>query len=221
MKKLYLVSIFAVLLSFFATAQKSVSEATIVYDISVLKSDNPKISSALEGATLSLYLKGNESKSEMKSKLGREADVYNSATGNGFILKDYSGQKLMITLNKSNWIQKNSFYSGLKFNIEDYPKTIAGYKVKRASAVLPSGKEFIVYFSPEINLSNKSYNNAFPQLNGLPIQYELESGNVLFRYMLKSFTTDNVTDSEFDKPKADYRVMTYDESQRLKIGNPK
>ena len=222
MKKCAIATIFLFLISFLnASAQKPFNEGTLIYNISVTSSENSKVVSALEGATLNVYLKGTESRGEMVSKLGKEAGVYNSSTGSGFILKDYSGQKLMITMNKSNWDQKNNFYHSLKFKIEDYNGTIAGYKVKKATAMLADGKEFIVYFAPDIIISNKSYNNSFPQLNGLPVQYQLESGNITFKYVLKSISTDAVSNSVFDKPKSDYRVMTYEESQQLKSGLPK
>lgn len=221
MKKGLTFTFYLVLLSFFnAYAQKAVNEGSFIYNISVSSSENSKVVEALDGATLNIFLKGNQSRGEMLSKLGKEAGVFNSSSGLGFILKDYSGQKLMITMNNSNWEQKSSFYHSLKFKIEDYSGTIAGYKVKKATATLSNGKQFIVYFTPDITLSNKSYNNSFPQLNGLPVQYELESGNITFKYVLKSVSTDPVSSSLFEMPKADYRVMTYEESQQLKTGIP-
>lgn len=204
-----------------AKAQRAMNEGTLIYNISVSSSENNKVASALDGATLNIYLKGNQSRGEMLSKLGKEAGVYNSTSGTGFILKDYSGQKLMITMDKKNWEKKNHFYSSLKFKVEDYNGTMSGYKVKKATASLPTGKDFIVYFTPDVTLSNKTYNNAFPQLNGLPVQYELESGNITFKYVLKSVSSEPVNSSLFEMPKSDYRVMTYDESQQLKTGIPK
>ena len=222
MKKGLIFTFFLILVNFFnADAQKAMNDGTLIYNISVSSTENSQVVSALDGATLNIYLKGNQSRGEMLSKLGKEAGVYNASSGTGFILKDYSGQKLMITMNKSNWNQKSDFYHSLKFKIEDYSGTIAGYKVKKATATLSNGKEFIVFFTPEITLNNKSYNNSFPQLNGLPVQYELESGNITFKYTLKSVSTDSVNPSMFEIPKSDYRVMTYEESQQLKNGIPK
>ncbi len=217
--------VFTFLLVVFAllnvNAQKTMNEGTIIYDISVSSANNSKTVAALNGATLNIYLKDNQSRGDMTSKLGKESGVYNASTGIGFILKDYSGQKLMITMNKRNWEQKSNFYHSLKFKIEEYSGTISGYKVKKATSTLANGKEFTVYFTTDIILGNKTYNNSFPQLNGLPVQYELESGDITFKYTLKSLSSETVNASFFEMPKADYRVMTYEESQQLKTGIPK
>ncbi|MEO5966965.1 MAG: hypothetical protein ABIP68_06440 [Ferruginibacter sp.] len=217
--------VFAFLLTVFAVinvnAQKAMNEGTIIYDISVSSANNSKSVAALDGATLNVYLKDNQSRGDMISKLGKESGVYNSSTGIGFILKDYSGQKLMITMNKKNWEQKSNFYNSLKFKVEEYNGTVSGYKVKKATATLASGKIFTVYFTTDITLGNKTYNNSFPQLNGLPVQYELESGDITFKYVLKSVSSEPVNATFFEMPKADYRVMTYEESQQLKTGIPK
>jgi hypothetical protein len=80
-------------------AQKNLTEGSLVYNISVETGSNqPKMADMLDGATTTVYLKGNQSRSEMISGLGSEATIFNASTGNGVILKDYSGQKLMITL---------------------------------------------------------------------------------------------------------------------------
>ena len=84
-------------LSFSSTAQKTLSEGTLVYNMSVeTGSGEPKMADMLDGATTTIYLKGNESRTELVSSLGREATIYDAATGKGVILKDYSGQNLMI-----------------------------------------------------------------------------------------------------------------------------
>src|SRR6188768_2067529 len=89
-------------------AQKVISEGTIVYDI-VIQTGNsePKKGDPLEGATTTVYLKGNNSRTDMISALGKEVTIYNSKTNNAVILKEFSGQKLMITLTKEDWKLKN------------------------------------------------------------------------------------------------------------------
>ncbi len=102
---LFIVCSFLVL---FAQAQKALNEGSLVYNISVeTGSAEPKMADMLDGATTTVYLKGNMSRTEMVSGLGSEATIHNATTGSGVILKDYSGQKLMITLTPQDWENNN------------------------------------------------------------------------------------------------------------------
>ncbi len=204
----------------FSFAQKTVSEGTLVYDI-VIQSGNkePQMADALDGGTVTVYIKGGQSRSDMVSALGKETTIHDTKTGNAVILKEYSGQKLMITLTKENWDQKNKTYSDIKFESSDETKTIAGYSCKKAVAKLPSGKTFQVFYTPELNMSNKEYNATFKNLPGVALEYEYESGTTKYRYTLSKISFEPVPVSKFDFPKAGYRVMTYEENQQMRKGN--
>ena len=199
------------------SAQKQLSEGSLEYDISIAssKSEAP-IANSFNGATLSVFLKPTASRTEMKSNLGSEATMFDSRLGKGVILKEYSGQKLMISMAADNWSEKNKTYENLNFKVSDETIKIREYDCKKAIATLPDGKVFTVYFDPSITILNKKYNNAFAQLPGLPVQYELESGNLTFRYILSRLSYDAVPASKFEMPKSGYRVMTYEENQQLK-----
>ncbi|HMJ46478.1 MAG TPA: hypothetical protein VK498_04070 [Ferruginibacter sp.] len=201
-------------------AQRQITDGVLVYNITIESDKNEApVSNPLNGAVLTQYISLNQSRSEMKSALGTEYTVYNNRTNKGFILKDYSGQKLMITMNSDNWTQKNQFYTNLKFDISDEYFTIGEYKCKKAIAVTADGKNFTVYFTPDIVISNSHYNNAFAQLPGLPVQYKLQSGNISFIYTLNKILYDPVAPSKYEIPKSGYRVMTYEENQQLKRGD--
>lgn len=200
--------------------QKIISEGILQYKISIesTKSENEMVNS-LNGAELTLYLKPTVSRSEMKSTLGMESTVFNIRNGAGFILKEYSGQKLMISMNEENWSQKNRLYENMNFTLANEMFSIAGYQCKKATAILADGKVFTVYFDPSLLISNKKYNNAFFNLPGLPVQYELQSGNLNFKYILSRINYDAVPQSKFEAPKTGFRIMTYEENQQLKKGN--
>ncbi|MEP6712588.1 MAG: hypothetical protein ABJA37_09245 [Ferruginibacter sp.] len=202
-----------------AFGQRQFSEGTITYTISIqsAKAEAP-VSNNLTGAELNLYIKPFQSRSEMKSSLGTETNLYDNKTGKGYILKEYSGQKLMITLSKENWIQKNQWNDNMKFSISDELENVAGYKCKKATGTTSDGRNFTIYFAPDIIISNKKYNNSFEQLPGLPVQYELKSGNLIFKYVLSNISFEPVASAKFDAPKAGFRIMTYEENQQLKKG---
>ncbi|MEO6538672.1 MAG: hypothetical protein ABIT07_11955 [Ferruginibacter sp.] len=211
-------------LIFFATmqycfGQKQLSEGTLTYIISIQSAKNEKpVNSNLNGAELNVYLKPSQSRSEMKSTLGTETNVYDNSVKKGFILKEYSGQKLLISLTKENWAQKNQWNDDMKFVVSEELEKIGDYKCKKAVSSTMDGKSFTVYFAPDIVLSNKKYNNSFEQLPGLPVQYELKSGNLIFTYTLTGLSYEPVSAVKFEAPKTGFRMMTYEENQQLKKG---
>lgn len=208
--------------SFYTTAvfaQKIMNDAVAIYTISIESVNGEKqLSSSLNGATVTIFLTKDKSRSEMVSAPGTETTVFDNKAGKGFILKEYSGQKLMITTTSENWAQKNQINSQLNFETASGNFNIAGYNCKKATATSADGKNYTVYYDPTIVVANKTYNNAFSQLLGMPIQYQLSSGNLLFKYTLNKLTADVLSASKFEAPKAGFRVMTYEENQQLKKG---
>lgn len=202
-----------------ADAQRKFEEGTLVYSIEISSPNpSPALAKSLKNATLTLSLKGDKSRAEMISALGKEVNVYNGKIGKGFILKEYSGQKLMITATRDNWLQKNKKNWDIKFSINDEITTVEGIKCKKATGTLADGKDITVYFDPSTQIVNEDYNNAFPQIPGMPVQYEVNSGNLTFRYSLKSINSNQIPNSLFDAPTSGYRIMTFEENQQLKIG---
>ena len=204
------------MLSVFSYAQKTISEGTITYNISTQSDNKSSQADPLSGATNTIYLKGSLSKTEMVSPLGKETTIYDAKTGSGVILKEYSGQKLMITLTKENWINQNKKFEGIVFINTSETKKIAGYNCTKATAKLKDGSEMIVYYTPEIIINNKEYNQIFKNLSGLAVQYEFENGKLKFKYTLASVDFGPLVVSKFDIPKSGYRIMTYDENRQGK-----
>ena len=196
-------------------SQKTLTEATLMYNMSVeTGSGEPKIADMFDGATTTIYLKGNKSKTELISSLGREATIYDAVSGTGVILKDYSGQKLMITLTATNWAQNNSKYEGIVFQNTGEIQKIAGFTCKKAIAKLKNGESFTVYYTTEVNLENKSYDAQFKTLPGLPVQYEMQTPKLKLKFTLASISYNPIPASEFEIPTSGYRVLTYDETKQ-------
>ncbi len=199
-------------------AQKPFTEALMSYNISIdnAKGEKP-VASALNGAVLTVWITKDKSKTELVSTPGTETTVFDSKADKGFILKEYSGQKLMITMTEENRADKNHTNSNLKFTTDNSTTTIGSYVCKKAVA-MEEGRTYTVYYDPTVALINKDYNNAFPQLPGLPVQYELQSGNLIFKYTLTKYEAATIAPNKFDAPKTGFRVMTYEENQQLKKG---
>ena len=195
-------------------AQKALSEGTLVYNMSVeTGSGEPKMADMLDGATTTIYLKANESRSELISSLGREATIFNASTGKGVMLKDYSGQKLMITLTAKNWEENNKKYEGIVFNNTSETAKISGFNCKKAIAKLNNGTSFTVFYTSDVTVANKSYDAQFKTLPGLPVQYEMQSGKMKLKFTLASISYNSVPASMFEIPTSGYRVLTYEETK--------
>ena len=200
-------------------SQKILNEGLLVYNISIESVKGEKaVGGSLNGAVLSVFLTKDKSRTEMVSTPGTETTVYDASAGKGFILKEYSAQKLMITTTADNWQQKNHINSHLDFKTDNGTQVLNNYTCKKAVAATADGKLYTVYFDPSVTIANKTYNNAFPQLGGLPVRYELQSGNLIFKYDLVKYSTENIYPAKFDAPKTGFRVMSFEENQQLKKG---
>ena len=210
----FILLIFGAFSSVESFSQKNLSEGSLVYNISVeTGSTQPKMADMLDGATTTVYLKGNQSRTEMVSGLGSEATIYNATTGSGVILKDYSAQKLMITLTPEDWSRNNKKYDGITFENTGETAVIDGFDCKKAIAKLKDGSSFTVYYTTDVNVANKDYDYQFKTLPGLAVQYEMQSGKMKFKFTLSKIKYSLVPASKFNIPKSGYRVLTYEETR--------
>ena len=196
-------------------AQKVVSELTLVYDASISSgSAEPRMADALDGSTTTLYIKGHLSRVEMVSALFSSTTIHDSKSGNAVVLREVSGQKLLIRMNSDNWQEKNKRYKDIEFKNTGETKNIAGYNCKKAVATLKDGSSFVVYYTPDLIPENRNYDYQFRSLNGLPLEYELNMGKMTIEYTVSKVNLNPVPASKFDIPKSGYREMTYDESKK-------
>src|SRR5258708_39784270 len=95
-------------------AQKRISELTLIYDYSVTIEGGTKLD-GVGNASHTIYIKGNKSRSEMTNALFSSTSIFDANTGFGVILKEVSGQKLLIRMNPDNWSERNKTYEGIVF----------------------------------------------------------------------------------------------------------
>lgn len=198
-------------------SQKKISELTLVYDAKVTTGNaEPKMADAFDGATTTIYLKGNLSRSEMVSALFSSTTIHDAKTGTAVVLREVSGQKLLIRMSSKDWKEKNDRYDGITFTNSTETKDIAGYKCVKAVAKMNDGSAFTVYYTPDIVPENKEYDYHFKNLNGLPLEYELTQRNLTIRYTVSKINLNPVPASKFDIPTSGYREMTFEESKKIR-----
>ncbi len=203
------------LATLFSNAQKKVADITIVYDAVInTGAAEPKLADAFDGATTTVFLKGNMSRSEMVSALASFTTIHDARSGSAVVMQEVGGQKLLIRMTADDWKDKNRKYEGIKFTNTGDTKTLAGYNCKKAVAQLKDGTSFTVFYTSDIVPENDDYNSQFNGLNGLPLEYELTQGKLTIRYVVSQVSLNPVPVSKFDIPKTGYREMTYDESKK-------
>jgi hypothetical protein len=207
------------LAAFTGRAQKKVSELTLVYDYSVSVSGNAaKQPDGSATAVHTVYIKGNKSRSEMANSLFSATTIFDATTGTAVILREVSGQKLLIRLTPENWQERNSLYQGMVFKNSTETKVIAGYNCIKAVAQTKSGATITVFYTRDITPVNKDYDPYFKNLDGLPLEYVFTNGDVQINYKVSKVNFSPVPAEKFDIPKSGYREMNYEDSKKLSIG---
>ena len=200
-----------------AQAQKTLSEGTIVYDITVQTgSKEPQLADMFDGVTTTLYLKGSQSRIEMITPLGSTITLKDAKSNTGVVLKEYGNQKLLIHMTKDDWGDLDKKYAGITFAPQNETKNISGYSCQKAIAKLKDGTSFIVFYTKELVTENKDYDYQFKSLPGLPLEYESSVGNLKVKYTASKITFDPVPVQKFNIPVSGYRELTYQESTKLK-----
>lgn len=220
---MYLRTCFTVLLltlTPYAFAQRTFSEGTILFDITVQTGKpDPQLADMFDGAKASIQLRGGLSRSELVSALGSTVTIFDHRVGTGVVLREFGPQKLLIRLDKDDWADKNRRYQGIRFIISKDTKTVAGYPCERAEAVLPDSSRFMVWFTRQLVAENASFDPQFSLLPGTALEYESTVGGIRVKYAAASVSLDPVPIHRFEVPKSGYREMTYEESQPKKVRN--
>jgi GLPGLI family protein len=195
------------------SAQKKVGEIMIVYNYSLSSPGNSGFN-----AVHTLFIKSHMSRSEIQSPVFSSVVIHDSKLGDAVILKEVSGQKLLIRMSASDWQDRNKRYKGIVFKNTGETKTIAGYVCNKATATTADGLNISVYYTRDITVENKDYDPLFQNLDGLPLEYQMSNSTMEIKYSLASINLNPVPASKFDIPKSGYREMTYEESKKLNVG---
>jgi len=214
-KRFYFFLFLSFLFALPGLAQKKFSEGTISYDIVInTGSDKPKSADFLDGTTVTNYIKGNKTRSEMVSPLGNLVTIHDSARNTIVILREFGEQKYMITLTPEDWRDANKKYEGISYSFDPTAeKTIMGYSCKKAIGNLQDGTTYTVWYTPELVPENKNFQYETKTLPGLVMEYEAVSKDKRITYTVSKISFSPVQPTKFDLPKSGYRIMTYKESK--------
>lgn len=199
------------------SAQKLLSEGYILYDVLVETSkDATNITSPLRGTTAINYVKGNLSRSELKSNLGNSIIIQDSRNGTAVLLREFGTQKMLIRMNASDWKERNRKYQGITFEPTGEKKIIEGYHCIQAKATLLNGSSFLLFYTTELVVENNEMDPMFSELPGVALEFDTQLGEVMVKYTVKRISFDPVPIQKFDIPTSGYRELSYQESIQMK-----
>jgi len=193
-------------------AQRKIAEMTLSYDAKISRLNDKE---PLEVAVTTIYLKGPYSRTDMVSTLLKTSTIFHEKDSAGALLREVSGQKILILMTKEQWKESNRKYEGIRFSYTPERKEIAGYSCMKAIATLPDSSVFSVYYTPDLLPENKLYDYLFRDLKGLPMEWEQIQGNVRILFSLSRISMNPVPRSVFDIPKTGYRQLSFEESKKL------
>lgn len=202
-----------------AGAQKLLSEGSIKYSISLKDAaQDTTLVSYFQGAVSTVYLKGSQSRTDIKTALGITTSIFNNKSKDGVLIREFQSQKLLIRMNPANWEEKNKKFIGIKYQLTGERKVINGYNCEKAIALLTDSSSFSVFFTKDIETENKSYDPQFMGLDGFPVVYESILGDLTIQFTLSQISFDPVPVQKFAIPTKGYREISYDESLETSRG---
>ena len=82
-------------------------------------------------------------------------------------------------------------------------KMIAGYKCKKAMVSFVDKKhpDFAIYYTDGIDIVKPNWNNPFHQIDGVLMEYQLESYGLELKFTATSVTKKDIDDNDFEIPK--------------------
>ncbi len=202
-----------VLLSFLSSAVLSqarvLADCSITYAISTDGSTDKDVNESLKASTKTVYIRGNESRSDLASPSFTQSLLYSKTTGNAVILREFGNNKFMTRLDAKAWAAENKKYDGMSVSLANAEtKTILGYECKKAVITLKDGSAFTLFYATAIVPSVKEYEYQFKDIPGFVLEFESqEAESKKIRYTATKINLSPVQASRFDIPTSGYRLL--------------
>jgi hypothetical protein len=217
MKKAILLSLTAcsvtVLMSF-TPGKEKLFEGKVIYE--VVYDEVPEMLEPYVGLLpkeSTVYVKGEQSRTEATTMGQTTVFVYDSKKSEGFILMDgMMTQKtaFTITADENKKAEAETKQPTLIQTTET--KTISGYECKKVLYILPGDTDTLTAFVTD-KIKGKNFQTKF--LNGYPMQYQIKQNGMAMSYTVKTIEAQKVNDSFFKIPDG-YTVKPY--SELVKMG---
>jgi GLPGLI family protein len=209
--KTFLFTIASLVCLFVNAQQRVVADCTITYAISTGEGSADKdVRESLKASTKTVYIKGNDCRTDLVSPSFTQSLLYNKTTGNAVVLREFGNNKCMTKLDNKKWAAENKRYEGMTVSqVNTETKTILGYECKKAIIQLKDGiTTFTLYYAVNIVPSVKEFEYQFKDIPGFVLEFESEeAGSKKIKYTATKINISPVNASRFDIPTSGYRLL--------------
>lgn len=211
MKNLLVTILFCILIHQPSYSQiRVISDCTIIYTIGTeMGSADKELTDALKVSIKTVYIRGNDSRTDLVSPSFSQSLFYDKSTGNVVILREFGNNKFMTQMNNSKWIAENKKYEGMTISLASTEsKSILGYICKKGVIQLKDGSSVNVFYSTEMVPSVKEFEYQFKDIPGIVLEFESqEADGKKIKYLATKITFAPIPASRFDIPKSGYRLL--------------
>ncbi len=187
-----------------------VAECTVSYAITVnneAQIDKDAVA-LLKQSSKTVYIKGNNSRSDLTSPSFSQSLLYNKANGNAVILREIGANKFLTKIDATQWLKKNEKFSDMLIQFTDQKKLILGYECKHAIMQLKDGSTFSVYYANTITPSVREFEYQFKDIPGFVMEYEAKDGYTQkITYTATKISFNPVSAAKFEVPTTGYRLL--------------
>lgn len=207
--KIIFTSLILTLCTLAATAQRVVADCTVTYGIGTDENTADKdVTESLKASTKTVYIKGNDSRTDLVSPSFTQTLLYNKTSGSAVILREFGNNKFMTRLDNAKWAAENKKYEGMTVSLSaTETKTILGYECKKAVIQVKDGSAFNLYYATAIVPSVKEFEYQFKDIPGFVLEYEAEADGKKIKYTATKINVGPVPGSKFDVPTSGYRLL--------------
>jgi GLPGLI family protein len=207
--------IFSVLLflSFASAAQQKqrvLAECTVDYSVNTddVEGIDNSIIETFKSTSKTVYIKGNQSRVDLKSTAFSQAVIYNKKSGDAVILREIGGNKFLTKLSNAAWTKSNSRYENAKLTLLDETKIILGYECKKAVLTLADSLNLNLYYTIGFTPSVNEFEYQFKNVPGFVLEYEAQDkSGIKVRYIATKINLNPVSASKFEIPTSGYRLL--------------
>lgn len=209
MKKILLFILLVIVSAKLLAQQRIIAECTINYSISAVdSSESETMKHSLKSSTKNVYIKGNESRTDLISSAYSQSVIYEKTTGNATILREFGNSKFMTRLDNEKWLKENKQFEGLTIENTTEHKSILGYDCIKALLHLKDGTTATIYFTKSIIPSVKEFEYQFKDINGLVLSYEaIGAKGEKVKYTATKVNLSPVPSNIFAIPTSGYRIL--------------
>jgi GLPGLI family protein len=186
--------------------QRTVAECTVTFS---MKSDSADatFSSALKEGSKTVYIKANQTRTDIIGPGFTESVLYDKNSGNVTVLRQIGNNKLLSHLTNEQWKNENKRFDSGKLVVTDEKMKILGYDCNKAYLQWHDGSIYTIYYTHSIIPSVREFDYPFKDVPGFVLQYETEVGDRKITYTATKINLSPVSLSKFEVLTDGYRVL--------------